>query len=368
MFVFYQRRVNVKNSTKLSFLFLLASPIIFLTGCSQTSAKNLDKKSQDVKSVVMVTDANGVDDKSFNQSAWEGLVEWGKAEGVNKGQQGYDYIQSNDPSEFTTNIDQALSSNFNTIVGVGFLIRDAIEQSAKQNPEQQFAIIDSVIENQPNVVSASFRENEVAYLAGVAAAMTTKTDKVGFIGGEEGAIIDRFEVGYEKGVKDTAAKLGKDIKVDIKYAASFSDPAKGKMLAARIYHDGSDIIYHASGGTGAGVFQEAKALNEAKPKYKVWVIGADKDQTEDGNYRDSSGKEQNLTLTSAVKRVGAAVKDIADKANQGKFPGGEHLVYGLENDGLALIDGNMEQEVILAVKDAHKKIVNGELKIPSEKE
>ncbi|AQP53190.1 BMP family ABC transporter substrate-binding protein [Vagococcus penaei] len=357
----------MKSLSKVITSISLMGSAMLLTACGAKEAKQVEANETKVKSIVMVTDANGVDDKSFNQSAWEGLVDWGKETGAKKGTTGYDYIQSNDASEFTTNIDQALTAEFNTIAGVGFLIRDAIETVATQHPRQQFAIIDSVIEGKNNVVSATFRDGEVAYLAGIAAAYTTTTNHVGFIGGEEGAIIDRFEVGFKKGVQDAAEALNKSVKVDVKYAASFADPAKGKMLAARIYQDGADIIYHASGGTGAGVFQEAKALNESSADKKVWIIGADKDQTEDGNYKNKSGKADNLTLTSAVKRVGSALKDIANKANDGEFPGGEHLEYGLSNDGLELIDGNMDDKTIQAVKQAKDKIIAGDLIVPSKK-
>lgn len=179
-------------------------------------------------SVVIVTDIGGVDDRSFNQSAWEGLQEWGKEHDLKRGADGYDYIQSNDASEYVTNIDTAVSNGFKTVFGIGYLLSDSISAAADANPDTQFGIIDSVIEGKDNVVSATFKDQEAAYLAGVAAAYTTKTNTVGFIGGEEGAVIDRFEAGFHQGVIDTAKKLNKDIKVEVEYAASFGEPAKGK--------------------------------------------------------------------------------------------------------------------------------------------
>lgn len=316
-------------------------------------------------SVAIVTDIGGVDDKSFNQSAWEGLQAWGMEHDISRGTGGYDYIQSNDASQYTTNIDSAVSNGFHTIFGVGYLLADPITQAADANPNTNFAIIDSVIEDKDNVVSVTFKDNEAAYLAGVAAAYTTKTDKLGFVGGEEGQVIDRFQAGFEKGVADAAKELGKDISVDVQYAASFGDPSKGKALAANMYDNGADIIYHASGGTGAGVFSEAKARNEKVPEAeKVWVIGVDSDQQDDGKYTDSEGTESNFTLTSTLKGVGTSVQDISTRALNDKFPGGEHLNYGLKDGGVSLTDGFLTDDVKTAVDAAEKRVSDGEVKVP----
>ncbi|MEI5994408.1 BMP family lipoprotein [Candidatus Enterococcus mansonii] len=324
-----------------------------------------DSKGEDKDhSVVVITDIGGVDDRSFNQSAWEGLQAWGKEHGLKKGAEGFDYIQSNDASEYVTNIDTAVSNGFKTVFGIGYLLTDSISTAADANPDTQFGIIDSVIEGKDNVVSATFKDQEAAYLAGVAAAYTTKTNTVGFIGGEEGAVIDRFEAGFHQGVIDTAKELKKDIKVEVEYAASFGEPAKGKALAASMYQKGADIIYHASGGTGQGVFQEAKDLNETGSKDKVWVIGVDSDQDKEGAYKTKDGKEDNFTLTSTLKGVGAAVQDISNRALEDKFPGGEHLVYGLKDGGVDLTDGYLSDEAKTAVEKAKEKIIAGDIKAP----
>ncbi|MGO3732189.1 MAG: BMP family lipoprotein [Vagococcus sp.] len=360
----------MKTSTKFGSGLLVAGLALTLTACGgskdagKDAAKDGDKKDG-AHSVAIVTDVGGVDDKSFNQSAWEGLEDWGKENKLSKGADGYDYIQSTNASEYTTNIDQAVSGGFKTIFGIGYLLTDSISAAADQNPDTQFGLVDAVIEGKDNVVSATFKDNEAAYLAGIAAAYTTKTDKVGFIGGEEGPVIDRFEAGFVKGVEDGAKELDKDIKVDVKYAASFGDPAKGKALAAKIYQDGADIIYHASGGTGPGVFQEAKDLNEkADEADKVWVIGVDRDQQEDGNYKNKDGKEDNFTLTSTVKGVGAAVKDISTQAMNDKFPGGKQLVYGLKDGGVELTDGNLEDKAKDAVKEARDRVIEEKVEVP----
>ncbi|WP_207696459.1 basic membrane protein [Enterococcus sp. DIV0212c] len=333
-------------------------------GGKKDSAGGDSKGSGKDHSVVVITDIGGVDDRSFNQSAWEGLQAWGKEHDLKKGADGFDYIQSNDASEYVTNIDTAVSNGFKTVFGIGYLLADSITTAADANPDTQFGIIDSVIDGKDNVVSATFKDQEASYLAGVAAAYTTKTNTVGFIGGEEGAVIDRFEAGFHQGVIDTAKELKKDIKVEVEYAASFGDPAKGKALAASMYQKGADIIFHASGGTGQGVFQEAKDLNETGSKDKVWVIGVDSDQDKEGKYKTKDGKEDNFTLTSTLKGVGAAVQDISNRALEDKFPGGEHLVYGLKDGGVDLTDGYLSDEAKAAVEKVKEKIIADEIKVP----
>lgn len=321
-------------------------------------------KSDPAHSAIVVTDVGGVDDESFNQSAWEGLEAWGKEHKLEKGTGGYDYIQSNDASDYTTNIDSAVSQGFKTVFGIGYLLADAIGAAADQNPDTQFVIIDSVIEDKDNVASATFKDNEASYLAGYAAAYTTKTDKVGFIGGEEGVVIDRFEAGYRAGVADAAKELGKEISVDVKYAASFADSAKGKQLAAAMYTDGVDVIFHASGGTGAGVFQEAVALNEEGNGDKVWVIGVDSDQEKLGAYTTKDGEDDNCCLTSTLKGVGAAVQDISNRALEDKFPGGEAIVYGLKDGGVDLTDGNLSDDAKAAIKEAKQNVIDEKVEVP----
>ncbi|KAF1301649.1 MULTISPECIES: BMP family lipoprotein [Enterococcus] len=332
-----------------------------------TGGGDTEGKSDAEHSVAIVTDIGGVDDRSFNQSAWEGLQAWGKDHDIARGTGGYDYIQSNDASEYTTNIDSAVSNGFHTIFGIGYLLADSIATAADANPDTNFGIIDSEIPDKDNVVSATFKDNEASYLAGVAAAETTKTDKVGFIGGEEGVVIDRFEAGFVLGVEDTAKKLGKEIEVSVEYAASFGDPAKGKALAAAMFQGGADVIFHASGGTGAGVFQEAKAinqkLNEGDEK-KVWVIGVDSDQDAEGKYKTADGKDDNFTLCSTLKGVGAAVQDISTRALEDKFPGGEHLIYGLKDGGVDLTEGYLSDDAKSAIETAKQEIIDGKVEVP----
>ena len=361
----------MKKAKLFGFSLIALGLSVSLAACGGGKGKTAESgggKGDAAHSAVIITDTGGVDDKSFNQSSWEGLQAWGKEHDLPEGSKGYAYIQSNDAADYTTNIDQAVSSKFNTIFGIGYLLKDAISSAADANPDTNFVLIDDQIDGKKNVVSATFRDNEAAYLAGVAAANETKTNKVGFVGGEEGVVIDRFQAGFEKGVADAAKELGKEITVDTKYAASFADPAKGKALAAAMYQNGVDILFHASGATGQGVFQEAKDLNESGSGDKVWVIGVDRDQDADGKYKTKDGKEDNFTLTSTLKGVGTAVQDIANRALEDKFPGGEHLVYGLKDGGVDLTDGYLNDKTKEAVKTAKDKVISGDVKVPEKPE
>lgn len=171
---------------------VLGCTVSLLTACSGSNKADGDK--EDVKTVAIVTDIGGVDDKSFNQSAWEGLQEWGKKHGLEKGADGYNYLQSKSDSEYVTNLNTAAGNGFDTVFGIGHKVRNAVEEVAGQKKNINFVVIDGVIENLDNVASVTFKDNEAAFLAGVAAAETTKTKKVGFIGGQNGEVIDRSEI------------------------------------------------------------------------------------------------------------------------------------------------------------------------------
>ena len=222
-------------------------------------------------------------------------------------------------------------------------------------------MIDDVIKDQKNVASVTFADNEAAYLAGVAAAKTTKTKQVGFVGGMESEVISRFAAGFKAGVES----VDPSIKVQVDYAGSFGDAAKGKTIAAAQYAAGADVIYQAAGGTGAGVFSEAKSLNESKNESeKVWVIGVDRDQVEEGKYTSKDGKEANFVLASTLKQVGTTVQDIANKTEKGEFPGGQVIVYSLKDKGVDLAVTNLSEEGKKAVEDAKAKILDGSVKVP----
>ncbi|MDU6721059.1 MAG: BMP family protein [Streptococcus mitis] len=339
---------------------LVAVAAVGLAACGNRSSRKADSSSDVKTKAAIVTDTGGVDDKSFNQSAWEGLQAWGKEHNLAK-DKGFTYFQSTSEADYANNLQQAAGS-YNLIFGVGFALHNAVEEAAKDHSDLNYVLIDDVIKDQKNnVVSVTFADNESAYLAGVAAAKTTKTKQVGFVGGIESEVISRFAAGFKAGVES----VDPSIKVQVDYAGSFGDAAKGKTIAAAQYAAGADVVYQAAGGTGAGVFAEAKSLNESRSESeKVWVIGVDRDQVAEGKYTSKDGKESNFVLVSTLKQVGTTVKDIANKAEKGEFPGGQVIVYSLKDKGVDLAVTNLSEEGKKAVEDAKAKILDGSVKVP----
>ena len=356
----------MKKKSGIALSLILAAGTL-LAGCGAGADKKEEaggKDEKDTFSIAMVTDEGGVDDKSFNQSAWEGIQEYGKANDLEKGKGGYNYLQSASDADYATNLNTLVRNDFDLIYGVGYKLQGAIDEIAGQQKNAHFVIVDSVVD-QPNVVSLTFKENEGSYLAGVVAGLTTKTNKIGFVGGIESDLITKFEVGFIEGVK----AVNPDATVDVQYAGSFTAADKGKAIASSMYGAGTDIIYHAAGGSGNGVFSEAIDLKVENPDRELWVIGVDKDQYEDGNGKTKDGEEFNITLTSMVKRVDVAVKDLAEKAKAGEFPGGEVLEYGIEEDAIGIApaphDEHLSEEVKTKVVEYQEKILNGEIVVPT---
>lgn len=339
---------------------LVAVAAVGLAACGNRSSRKAASSSDMKTKAAIVTDTGGVDDKSFNQSAWEGLQAWGKEHNLSK-DKGFTYFQSTSEADYANNLQQAAGS-YNLIFGVGFALHNAVKDAAEEHTDLNYVLIDDVIKDKKNVASVTFADNESAYLAGVAAAKTTKTKQVGFVGGQESEVISRFEAGFKAGV----ASVDSSIKVQVDYAGSFGDNAKGKTIAAAQYAAGADVVYQVAGGTGAGVFAEAKSLNESRPENeKVWVIGVDRDQEAEGKYTSKDGKESNFVLVSTLKQVGTTVKDISNKAEKGEFPGGQVIVYSLKDKGVDLVTTNLSEEGKKAVEDAKAKILDGSVKVPA---
>ncbi|MCT2534584.1 BMP family ABC transporter substrate-binding protein [Aquibacillus koreensis] len=327
-------------------------------GTDETTNEGTEEQAEDTNfKVGMVTDTGGVDDKSFNQSAWEGLNAFGEANGLVE-KENFDYVQSSSDADYSPNLNRLVQQDYNLIYGIGFLLMESVTKVAEQNPDTNFAIVDETIEGD-NVVSIRFKEHQGSFLVGVAAAMKTKSKKVGFVGGVESELIKKFETGFEAGVKS----VDPSIEVVAQYAESFGDATKGKAIAAGMYNSGADVIYHASGGTGNGVFNEAKDIKNADEDAYVWVIGVDRDQHEEGAIGDT-----NVTLTSMLKRVDVAVQNVTQQAYEGEFPGGETLEFGLEDDAIGIAETNEEAytaEIDEKVQEFKQSILDGEIDVPS---
>ncbi|MGG6431994.1 BMP family lipoprotein [Anoxybacillus sp. D401a] len=340
---------------------LLLTAGMLLGGCGQAKEETKTEEGKASEfSVAMVTDVGGIDDKSFNQSAWEGLQKFGEENGLKKGKGGYDYLQSQSDADYATNLNKLVRNDFDLIYGIGFLMTDAITEIAEQKPDNKFAIVDSVVEK-PNVASITFKEHEGSFLVGVVAGLMTKTNKIGFVGGMEIPLIEKFESGFIAGVK----AVNPNATVEVQYAGAFDKADKGKAIASSMYASGIDIIYHAAGATGNGVFSEAIDLKKQDPNKEIWVIGVDRDQYEEGKV---PGTDKSVTLTSMVKRVDVAVYDLATKTKNGNFPGGQAVEYGLKEDGVGIAPttkNNVPEDVLKKVDEWKQKIINGEVKVPT---
>ncbi|WP_340032309.1 BMP family ABC transporter substrate-binding protein [Paenibacillus sp. FSL K6-1122] len=346
----------MKKMLSLSLVMLLAVSVM-LAGCGSkpkeetnaggdTGGTSTEAKS-DLK-IGMVTDVGGVNDKSFNQSAWEALQATETETGA-----AVKYLQSKSDEEYIPNLNEFVKGGYDLTWGIGFQLADAIKTVADQNPDAKLAIIDSVVDS-PNVKSVTFAEEEGSFLVGVVAGLTTKTNKIGFVGGMESPLIKKFEVGFREGVK----AVNPDAKFISNYTGAFDKPDLGKAAAATLYNEGVDIIFHASGATGNGVFNEAIARK--KQGQDVWVIGVDKDQSLE------FGDE--ITLTSMIKKVDEAVKRVNKEVVDGTFAGGSENLT-LKENGVGIADtstANVPADTLAKVEEYKEKIISGEIKVPTE--
>ncbi|NNF48087.1 MAG: BMP family ABC transporter substrate-binding protein [Desulfofustis sp.] len=298
--------------------------------------------------IAMVTDVGGVNDQSFNQSAWEGLKRAEKDFGIKVA-----YKESKQDADYAPNMETLTDAGYDLIWGIGFLMGDAIKETAEINPDQKYAIIDFSYgdETPQNVACAVFQEEEPSFLVGYIAGKMTKSNKVGFVGGIKFPLIEKFEYGFMAGVK----LANPDAEVLRQYAESFTDAAKGKAITNNMYQQGADIVFHASGGVGDGVIEAAKEKGK-------WAIGVDKDQ----NFLAPDN-----VLTSAMKRVDNAIYDIGKRLIAGEFAGGETVVYNLKNDGVGIAptsDKHVPAKILKEVDDLVAKIKAGEIVVPATKE
>jgi basic membrane protein A and related proteins len=313
------------------------------------------------KKVGVVYDIGGRGDQSFNDSAAAGL-EAAKKELGDKVQ-----VKELEPNADGSNrkelMDSLADDGYGLIIGVGFLFSEDIAKSAKESTDTTFAVVDGFDDlcTKPgsNLICLGFKEQEGSFLVGAAAALKTKSNTVGFVGGQEVDLIKRFQAGYQAGVKYIADQKGKPIKVLVDYAGNtpeaFRNPAKGKELALKQIGQGADVIYHASGGTGAGVFAAAAS----KQKY---AIGVDSDQS-----LTASPAERKWILTSMLKRVDNAVQATIKSYVDGTAKGGIQT-FGLKEGGIDYAQNQYNKELLgdipTTLDELKQKIIDGEIKVP----
>lgn len=293
----------------------------------------------------MVTDVGGVNDGSFNQSAWEGLQRAAENFGCE-----VKYIESKGDADFVPNIESFLDEDYDLIICTGYVMADAVRDAAELNPDQKFAIVDDASNaDLDNVTCMMFEQEQASYLVGLAAGYTTESNVVGFVVGQANETMNSFGYGYCAGVLDA----NPDATILQYNANSFGDASAGKTAVNTMVTKGADVVFHAAGGTGLGVIDGCKENG-------IWAIGVDSDQ---------SPLAPETILTSALKRVDNACYDATKKAILGTLEGGVST-YDLAAGGvdIAPTTDNLSKDVLEKIEDAKKDIIAGDLVVPKNQE
>lgn len=292
----------------------------------------------------MVFDSGGRGDKSFNDSAYAGLERAQKELGVE-----ISTADSKSEKDYETNLTSQAEAGYDVIIAVGLTQSNALTAVAPKFPNVKFAIVDAVVEG-PNVRSLLFSEEQGSYLAGFVAAGTSKTGKIGFVGGKKIPLIEKFEAGYRAGA------LAANPKIEVlpaKYTESWDDSLLGKQSAASLFGSGADVVYHAAGRCGIGVIEAAKASGK-------FAIGVDSDQDD---------VAPGSVLTSMIKRVDVAVFNTIKDVQDGTFSGGSKT-YDLKGDGVGLSEmkntkDKIPADVLAKLAEVKQAIIDGKTTVPT---
>jgi basic membrane protein A len=296
------------------------------------------------KKVAVIFGLGGLGDKSFNDDGMTGLRRAQAELGIE-----FQYVEPKEIAEFEGHHRFfARSREYDLIVGIGFDQADAINVVAAEFPSQQFVLIDGEANETPSVASISFRDNEKTYLIGIIAALTSKTGRIGVVGGMDIPLINSFIAGYRAG----ALSVNPNIQVDIRYVGAWNDANTGKELAMSLYNSGADIVYAAAGGSGLGVFSAAADVNKL-------AIGADVNQIP---------LDPDHIFLSSIRRVDNAVFNEIEKMVKGEFKGGRAVpglkegVVGYTVEGAKVIT---PQNIINQAEQAKQDIISGKIIVPS---
>ena len=346
------------KKSKISVLFFSCAVMFMsLVGCgsksssSDNSSLQNDGQAQEIIKlrVGLVTDEGGLGDKSFNDAAYEGLEKIEKDLGFE-----VTVVEPKQASDYQAYMDR-ISKNNDVVLGNGYKLRDTLDIVSEQNIDVKYIMIDGVVERD-NVYNLTFKEEEGSFLAGVLAGLTTKTNKIGFIGGTETPLVKKFESGFIAGVKSVNAEAGKLLEEGktVRYAGTFSDTSRGYEMAKSLYNDGVDIIYHAAGGVGIGMFRAAKETGN-------YGIGVDQDQAL------SLPEYSDVILTSVVKNLRDVVYNVVEGISKGTYEPGT-TQFGLKENGIYLAPiskDKVSQEILDKVEEYKNKIINGEIVVPA---
>ncbi|WP_348608442.1 BMP family lipoprotein [Halobaculum rarum] len=330
-----------------------------------TDASETEASGSETTNIGMVYATGGLGDGSFNDQAQTGIQQAAEEFDLS-----YDESEPDSVSQFSTyqtQYAQSTDPDYDLVSCIGFLQADALSETAPDYPEQDFMIVDSVVDAD-NVRSYTFKEHEGSYLVGQLAGLLTSrsfsagdsstqgdSTNVGFVGGVESSLIAKFEAGFTAGAK----AANEDVDVQTTYTGSFSEPSAGQEAALSMYSSGADIVYHAAGNTGVGVFQAAR--DEGK-----FAIGVDRDQSVTTDYQD-------VILASMVKRVDTAVYNAAETTVNGNFEGGTATSLGLAEDGVDIVYGTelgdqIPDDVTSEIQSSREAIVDGEISVPDSPE
>ncbi|MCR1951746.1 MULTISPECIES: BMP family ABC transporter substrate-binding protein [unclassified Clostridium] len=360
---------------KLIALTLAALMVTGLVGCGSNGneGKGEGETKKDLK-VGMVTDAGTIDDKSFNQGTWEGIE---KAKADFKIEDNYLKPSGTTEADYMKEIGNLFDTDYKFIVTPGFKFETAIFQAQDKYPDAKFVIIDgspnngkqgndNVAKVGENAVAIFFAEHEAGFLAGVAASLELKEGELGFIGGMEIPSVQKFNWGFQQGVKYANENLNTKMNIkaeNVVYQGSFDNVAAGQQLAATMFDNGVKAIFTAAGGVGVGAINEAKT--RATAGKEAWIVGVDVDQYADGVYKDN----KSIILTSAMKKVDSASYEMVKAELEGKFPGGQTLTFDAKNDGIGLPkeNPNLSKETTGKADEIFNQIKEGKIKVAGEK-
>jgi basic membrane protein A len=337
---------------------LMAIGVLVLASCGSTSGPAASSCSKTFK-VGFVTDIGKLGDKGFNDAGWKGVQDAAADSSLCVQAK---YLESQQPTDYTPNIQQFVDQGYNMVVAAGFLLGDDVLKAAKANPNIKFTIVDSAdftdTTAPANFTGLLFKQDQGAFLVGALAALMTKTNHVGGVYGLDVPAVVQFRKGYENG----AHYINPNIKVDGVFhpasANAFADPDWGKARAQDELSGGADVIFAAGGATGNGALLAAKEAG--KP-----CIGVDVDQYY--TYPDVDS----CLVTSSEKHISVAVKSIIADAVKSQWPTGGVLLFDLKNNGVGLApyhqwDSKVPADVKAKLQDIETKIANGTLSTGAE--
>lgn len=339
-------------------VFLISSLSVFAAGERAAGATGLK--------VGMVTDAGTIDDKSFNQGTWEGILRAEKELGIQK-----NYLKPSGTTEadYMREITNLYDAGYRFVVTPGFKFETTIFQAQNRYKDAKFVLLDGSPHAGdwntvmgPNTVSIFFAEHESGFLAGVAAALQIKTGEFGFIGGMEIPPVQKFNWGFQQGVTYANRTYGTTVNMsaqNVIYQGSFDNVAAGQQLAANMFDRGVKVIFAAAGGVGVGAINEAKA--RAATGREVWIVGVDVDQYAEGIYTGN----KSIILTSAMKRIDVAAFNMIKAELEGRFPGGQILTFDAINDGVGIpaTNPNLSADTQNKVKEVFAKLKAGTIAV-----